>query len=179
MTTEHISPDGLWRWDGAQWVANRQLPPTQPVARRKGMSEDKKVIGGVVAGVALLVALGAAMSGGGGSGSGGSGSSGPAPVVVYHVTGSATAVDITAEMPTGTTQEDARSLPLRPSSGVGEGIEVNGFRSGDFVYLSAQRRLDLGGGPDVTCKITVDGVTISANTASGGASIASCQGTVP
>jgi hypothetical protein len=26
-----LSPDGRWRWDGSQWVANELAPPPQPV----------------------------------------------------------------------------------------------------------------------------------------------------
>ena len=42
MSTQHISPDGLWQWDGDQWVANDQpapvVEPSNPMALGAGIT---------------------------------------------------------------------------------------------------------------------------------------------
>jgi len=53
MTTTHISPDGLWSWDGTQWVANARPPAPAPKKR----SSDRKVTAITVGVVALLFAV--------------------------------------------------------------------------------------------------------------------------
>lgn len=74
----------------------------------------------------------------------------------------------------GTRQGDA-DLPLMNKAG-GNGLQLSGFESGDFVYLSIQN--DNGYG-SVTCRIVVDGQVVSQNTSTGGYTIATCQGQVP
>jgi hypothetical protein len=76
--------------------------------------------------------------------------------------------------PTGTEQVEA-DLPLATKDGQ-VGLHIDGFGSGDFLYLSVQNRESFG---SVTCQIIVDGVEVSSNTSSGGYAIASCQGKVP
>lgn len=74
----------------------------------------------------------------------------------------------------GTRQGDA-DLPMKNKAG-GYGLSFEGFSSGDFVYLSVQN--DNGYG-SVTCRIVVDGQTISENTSTGGYKIATCSSQVP
>lgn len=74
----------------------------------------------------------------------------------------------------GTRQGDA-DLPLMNKAG-GVGLQLSGFQPGDFVYLSVQNENGFG---SVTCRIVVDGRTISENTSTGGYTIATCQGQVP
>jgi hypothetical protein len=87
--------------------------------------------------------------------------------VVYLLSGSAGSINITAKSATGTEQASGALVPARL---------VYEMRPGDFAYVSAQNDGEYG---DVTCLITVDGVAISSNTASGAYTVASCQGTIP
>ena len=57
MTSQHVSPDGLWRWDGTQWVANARPPVPAPPKR----SSTAKVVAIVVGVLALLFAVVAAV----------------------------------------------------------------------------------------------------------------------
>lgn len=92
--------------------------------------------------------------------------------VRYEVGGDTTQASITAQTPTGTTQQSDIDVPLRTKGG-GTYLEYS-FTSGDFVYLSAQNSKGYG---TVTCRITTDsGEVISENMASGGYSIATCKG---
>jgi hypothetical protein len=74
----------------------------------------------------------------------------------------------------GTVQGDI-NLPLVNQKGE-TGLTFEGFKSGDFVYLSVQNTTAAGA---VTCRIIVDGKEISHNTSSGGYKIASCSSRVP
>jgi hypothetical protein len=42
MSTQHVSPDGLWQWDGDQWVATTQpapaAEPSNPMALGAGIT---------------------------------------------------------------------------------------------------------------------------------------------
>ncbi len=134
------------------------------------------VIGFVV--IAVVVAVAFAQIQDGGNGSTASVSSGKGTVQVgYFVTGSATSADITYNTPTGTGQQSGVDVPLNLKSQAGaeppggSGIHYT-MTSGSFVYLSAQNK----GDGDVTCRIDVDGVTVSENTSSGEFAIATCQG---
>jgi len=136
---------------------------------------------GTVALLVLAIAAGLILvgwitsRGDGDSSSGGSSSSGGGSTMVsvlYEVEGTAESTTITAEMPTGTSQGTGKSVPLTTTSGT-RGLR-NTFPRGAFVYISAQNE---GATGDITCRITVDGVVISENTASGGYAIATCQGT--
>jgi hypothetical protein len=91
----------------------------------------------------------------------------PKPVTVeYQVDGSATSASLTYQNPTGVAQTDA-SLPTSLPYPQGQ------FHAGDFVYVSAQNS---GASGTTTCRILVDGVVISQNTASGAYTIATCSG---
>lgn len=81
---------------------------------------------------------------------------------------------ITLQSPTGT-QQAAVNLPLTSKNG-STGLKVDGFKTGDFVYLSVQNK-DASG--SVTCHITVDGYVVAENTSVGGYTIATCKGQVP
>lgn len=92
--------------------------------------------------------------------------------VVYQVTGDARdGASITVETPSGTEQMDVSSLPLMNKAG-GQGLRME-FRRGQFVYISAQNRGDIG---SVTCSISVDGEVISENTSTADYGIATCKG---
>ncbi|HWD83309.1 MAG TPA: hypothetical protein VG497_30625 [Kribbella sp.] len=149
----------------------------EPPAEDHGMRNTLLVIGGVIvviAALAVLLNLGdkpaaappaAAVS--------------YTPVthtVTYVVEGeSTTAATYTIQTDDGGTQQGEADLPLRNKAG-GYGLTFDGFASGAFVYLSAQN--DNGYG-SVTCKILVDGDTISENTSTGGYAIATCSSRVP
>jgi Mycobacterium membrane protein len=93
--------------------------------------------------------------------------------VVYEVEGTAKAVDITYETPSGTAQQSGLKVPLSRNGGSERGITLTMSR-GDFVYISAQNKGPSGA---VTCKISVDGVVISKVTSTGGYTIAQCSST--
>ena len=95
--------------------------------------------------------------------------------VIYQADGAGTSAGtFTLETPTGSQQEQG-GLPLKNQQG-GTGLAFPGFHSGDFVYLSVQNTSTSGA---VTCRIVVDGLTISENTSTGGYVIATCSGRVP
>lgn len=75
---------------------------------------------------------------------------------------------VTAQTADGGTTQGVGPLPFSDV--------LDGFRAGDFVYISVQNQQGAG---SVTCRITVDGVVVSENTSSGGYTIATCQGDVP
>lgn len=75
----------------------------------------------------------------------------------------------------GGTVQGETNLPMKNKAG-GTGLTFTGFGSGDFVYLSVQNE-DAAG--SVTCRIVVDGITISENTSVGAYKIASCSSRVP
>ncbi|TFD10072.1 DUF2510 domain-containing protein [Cryobacterium sp. TMT1-2-2] len=99
----------------------------------------------------------------------------PAPALraTYFVEGTASSASITASSGTGTEQHDVK-LPMTNTDGE---IGVSHTTApGAFLYISAQNRGDRG---TVTCKIIVDGVTVSENTSSGAYGIASCDYSMP
>lgn len=77
--------------------------------------------------------------------------------------------DVTMTTPTGNVQASP-DIPMKMKSG--DPVEYQ-FNDGDFVYISAQVANFYG---DITCRIIVDGVTISENTSSGEYAIATCKG---
>jgi hypothetical protein len=91
--------------------------------------------------------------------------------VVYEVTGNGTYFSMTASTPTGTVQQNP-DLPLQTEGGGSFGFKAT---PGEPLYISAQ----IENGSTITCRIKVDGVTISENTSTGSYSIASCNGVVP
>lgn len=52
MTDPNISPDGYWRWNGAQWVPNVEAPALAAMPGRREWTTGG-VVGGVV-GAAVL-----------------------------------------------------------------------------------------------------------------------------
>lgn len=78
----HLSPDGKWRWDGSQWVANAPLPsgPPPPVvasappAKKRGGFAKGCLFSvlGVFALIVIIVVVAIAIPKGGSSGGGGS-----------------------------------------------------------------------------------------------------------
>ncbi len=101
--------------------------------------------------------------------------------VTYQVDGTANAADVTMQTPSGTRQQSAVTLPMVPEgqSAYPPGLVVSGFRSGDFLYVSAQRAYSHGGGLDVTCAIEVNGVVVAQNSSSGEFTIVTCQAVAP
>ena len=90
--------------------------------------------------------------------------------VVYKVSGTAKAVNLTMQSATGIVQQDNAAVPVRNRTG-SEGLHYPMTR-GAFAYVSAQNQGSTG---TVTCSIEIDGVIVSSNTSSGAYSIASCQ----
>ena len=92
--------------------------------------------------------------------------------VLYEVEGTTDYADVTMETPTGMSQISPDVPMVRESDGRA-GLEME-FSSGAYVYLSAQNNRSHG---TVSCRITVDGVVVSENSATGGYAIATCKGT--
>lgn len=96
--------------------------------------------------------------------------------VTYYVEGSTSQASITMQTPTGSSQQSDVDVPLTRKSDGREGISFV-FRSGDFVYISAQNSESTG---TVRCRIVgKDGEVVSENVASGGYAIATCKGRAP
>jgi hypothetical protein len=146
-----------------------------------GMRNTVLAIGGIIAVIALLAVLvqlgqGPAVDASTSS-TGGATPRSMTHTVSYEADGDGTdSGHYTLRSPDGgTRQMSGAMLPLTNKAG-GAGLQMDGFRSGDFVYLSIQNENGYG---SVTCRIVVDGQIISENTSSGGYTIASCQGRVP
>jgi Mycobacterium membrane protein len=133
----------------------------------------KRLRGRIVIPVVLLaIAGGIVLVGAISSGDDGSSSGSDMVSVLYEVEGTADSTTITLTTPDGGTSQLAeRAVPLTLRDGT-RGIPGH-FPKGAFVYVSAQ---NMGPSGDITCRITVDGKVISENTASGGYTIATCQG---
>jgi hypothetical protein len=142
----------------------------QPRPKLRERFGRRIVLPAVVLGIAAAIALFGWITDRGNDDSSSDGESATVSVL-YEVEGTAVSATITAQMPTGTSQGTGKTLPLMTTSGRGL---TNTFRRGAFVYISAQNEDEFG---DITCRITVDGVVISENAASGGYAIATCQGT--
>lgn len=91
--------------------------------------------------------------------------------VIYEVAGTARTADVTYETPSGVGQQTGVDVPMTRETDGTPGIHY-AFPAGAFIYISAQN----GGSGDITCRITVDGVVVSENTASGDYAIATCKG---
>ncbi len=87
--------------------------------------------------------------------------------VAYEITGSAIAIPITMENNTNGTEQATESMPFKWT---GKFEERN-----PFLYISAQILRPTTGNPEITCRILVDGVQVAKTTASGFASIATCD----
>lgn len=93
--------------------------------------------------------------------------------VTYKVEGTATSTDITFSNPDGgTSQASDKAVPLGNRTTGTEGI-TGTFKSGSFLYISAQNGDSSG---SITCIIEVDGVVMKTTTSSGGYTIATCSG---
>lgn len=155
-------------------------PSAEPTAAGRTARNALLVAGGFVLVAAVLAALLIA-----GNQSAGRAATPPAAVtsytpathtVSYEADGDGTdAGTYTLRSADGGTRQGDADLPLTNKAG-GIGLQLVGFEPGDFVYLSIQN--DNGYG-SVTCRIVVDGVTVSENTSSGAYTIATCQGQVP
>jgi hypothetical protein len=136
------------------------------------------IVAGVVAVYVLTqqLNLGSSSPGTGGNG-GGDGGGVPSTTVrvIYGLTGSATAADLTYTDGSGNIQQHANAaVPLGTTSGA-TGMAFTVER-GSFVQFSAQNTGESG---DLTCTITADGVVINTGHSSGGFTIVSCSATVP
>lgn len=158
----HFDGTHWWTWNGTEWVLDQVEPESPEAARRR------KRLPFIVIPLVLLAFLAFFAW--------------PRPTnklnlppirtVVYEVEGTADSVDITIATPTGIEQKSGLSVPLKRKSDGKRGLQLT-FTSGSFVSISAQNQGDFG---TVTCRITVDGVVVSENTASGAYTIASCDG---
>lgn len=145
-----------------------QQPPQQPTKRKKW----PWILGGFVALVVLGSAIGTAGGGGGNQPSAGGSSTEstqqapdkPAQVV-YEVTGSGTASNISYGASGGVSQKTGASLPWKHTEPYDGGY--------DFFTLSAQNGNNDG---EITCRITVDGEVVKENTSSGPYAVVSCSG---
>lgn len=88
----------------------------------------------------------------------------------YYVDGSASGANVTYTTGSGTSQASV-DLPLMNKAGK-MGIQMVGDDAPHFLYISAQNTGDSG---DLMCQITVDGIVVAQNSASGAYMIATCQ----
>lgn len=163
-----------------QQVSNEPVGDGQPPASKDHGTRNAVI---VIAGFIVVVSAVAALLGAGSKSTG----SATTPAVVasytpivrtvsYEADGDGTnAGAYTLRSADGGTRQGDADLPLTNKAG-GTGLQLAGFGSGDFVYLSVQNSNGYG---SVTCRIVVDGVTVSENTSSGGYTIATCEGQVP
>lgn len=75
----------------------------------------------------------------------------------------------------GTIQKDV-SLPMGNKDTGEPGVPSDGFKPGDFLYLSVQNAEDTG---SVTCRITAGDKVIDEATSTGSRVVATCQGHMP
>lgn len=104
------------------------------------------------------------------------GSLASAPVtadVLYEVTGTTRSAFMTMNLPMGTA-EFAIRVPMVGVVMKTPGLHIP-FEHGSSAYLTAQSKQGQG---TVTCRISVDGVVIAENTATGPYTLATCRGTV-
>jgi hypothetical protein len=98
------------------------------------------------------------------------GTSATMSTVLYEVEGSTTSADITIETGSGTSQKSV-AVPMGSPSDRTKGLTLK-IPSGHFLYISAQNKKASG---TVICRITVDGVQVSENSAQGAYAIATCK----
>ncbi len=159
--------------------------PSEPAPTRQATAARRWGIPFAVVGAITLVVLAGSVFGGGNNGT--RSNDRPATTtfeaqpaadgtvtVLYEVEGDTDYADVTMETPTGTSQISPDVPMVRKSDGQ-RGLEME-FSPGDFLYLSAQNNRGYG---TVVCRISVDGVVISENSASGGYAIATCKGSAP
>lgn len=155
-------------------VSGQQAKPAD-----HGLRNTLLVLGGflvVVAALALVLRAGSATAGSPNPPASAAPYTPVVHTVSYEADGDGTnAGTYTLRSADGGTRQGNADLPLTNKAG-SLGLKLTGFGSGDFVYLSIQNENGYG---SVTCRIVVDGVTISENTSDGGYTIATCQGQVP
>lgn len=150
------------------WLDHPPAPPIQP---RQPWPRRHPVLAGALAvlavlGVIRVLTLATSRSGPSRPAASAAGT------VVYEVTVTITnpdlipvrSVDVTMATPSGITQRAGEGVPFSQSYT---------FGSGAAVVLSAQAGSGTG---DVTCRITVNGLVISENTATGDYAVAMCKG---
>lgn len=126
-----------------------------PVASTPGQRRPLRAVTWVLAviavvGLAILAAQGSLNLPGISRGAGGT----DAVIVTYHVTGSATGANITYTDGSGNIQQQTGlAVPLRPSSGGGDGLQIRSHH-GAYVSILAQ---NTGTSGDLTCSIEADG----------------------
>lgn len=157
----HFDGTHWWTWDGDQWVLDQVAPESPEAARRR------KLLPFIVIPVVLLGLLAFFAW----PRSAPSLNVPPIRTVLYEVEGTARVVDITIKTATGIKQQSSVTVPMTTKGK--RGMQLT-FTSGSFVSIAAQNQGDSG---TVTCRITVDGVVVSENTASGAYTIATCDGT--
>jgi hypothetical protein len=191
----YLTTDGIherW-WDGAVWSehtrradgASELPPPAGPPGLPAPAVRVKRPMGcagffWIVAGILLVITVVVNLPGvkhespsTTGSSRAASAPERPPLRVLYEVEGTASGASLTYATNDGSAQGET-ALPLMNTKGTaGVGFTAT---SGQFLYLSAQ---NLGEAGTVTCRISVDGVTISENTSNGSYSIASCDGSAP
>ena len=91
-------------------------------------------------------------------------------VLEYHVTGTATAANVTYSSASGTVQNTV-DVPMRNKGG-GVGVIMKGAAIPSFAYISAQND---GASGSVTCKIVLNGTVVAENTSTGAYKIATCK----
>ncbi len=91
-------------------------------------------------------------------------------VLEYHVTGTATAANVTYSSASGTVQNTV-DVPMKNQSG-GVGVIMKGAAIPTFAYISAQND---GASGSVTCKIVLNGTVVAENTSTGAYKIATCK----
>jgi hypothetical protein len=192
----YLTTDGIherW-WDGATWSDHTrrvdgapEFPPSiiDPSVPQAPVVVARRPMGcagffWIVAAILLVVVIVVNLPGVKGDAPSGAGDSrvvpepGRAPLrVLYEVEGTASGASLTFATNDGSEQTKT-NIPLINTKGTA-GVEFTAT-SGQFLYLSAQ---NLGEAGTVTCRISVDGVTVSENTSSGSYSIASCDGSAP
>lgn len=151
-------------------INSTSAQPTKPASGRAGMTTGAKIV--LVVLVLIMVGVIVKATGGGSddSSSSGSGSQDSTIHVRYELDGTASSASVTLSTPTGTSQQDT-DVPMMNKSGT-TGLRFTGFLPDDFLYISAQND----GSGTLTCRIIVDGVAVSENTASGEYAIATCEG---
>lgn len=96
--------------------------------------------------------------------------------VVMEVTGSLTdGADLTIAVGDLNSQQANSAVPVTTKGGK-RGLHYTA-RSGDFLYISAQRDEDNSG--SIRCSIKVDGVIVAENESRGPYTIATCSGRTP
>jgi hypothetical protein len=95
--------------------------------------------------------------------------------VVYEVIGTPARVDITFQTPAGRSHMSAVALPMTDKQGASPALHYSGFLPSEALYIAAENPGAFG---TLTCRIKLNGVVISENTASGSHAIATCEGSV-